>query len=139
MTFFKGSLSENSDLLLEGELFNGCIDYLTEIVIDTGFSNAAPIIIPDEVRIHLNLVKSKETIAVWSPLIKQPVKCHTTNLGLRLKENNKIKIVFNNVMAIILPTSMDSEILVGSDFLVNILGCKRMIIDFEKYFITLVV
>lgn len=141
MFFISGSLSENFDLLLEGELFNGSTGYLTEIVIDTGLSgwvNEAPIVIPDKICTNLRLVKSKETLEMWSPLEDKPVKCHTSNLGVRLKENNETKFETDDVMTIILPNLDDDEILLGPDFLTTILRCKRIIIDYEKYSLRLV-
>jgi len=136
-----GAISENFDLLLEGELFNNSNSYLTEIVIDTGLTGIAesPIAIPDNIRTNLKLIKSKETEELWSPLEKKPVKCYKTNLGVRLNENNVDKTPIYHVGAIILPSLSYKEVLIGPDFLTNILRCIRMIIDFEKYDFKLVI
>lgn len=142
VTLLKGSLSEKFDLLLEGELFNGSKNYLTGIVIDTGFNglpNETPIIIPDNICKELGLVKSKKTLEIWGPLKDKPTKCHTANLGVRLKEDNVTKFEKYSVTAIILPCQGNGEIIVGPDFLVKVLECKRIIVDYEKYSLTLVI
>lgn len=142
MILINGDLSENFDLLLEGELFNGSASYLTQILIDTGFTGfreEAPILIPDDICKTLDLVKSIETIDLLGFSEGGPIKCHTATLGIRVNENNVSRFKLYDVMAIILPRRYGSEILVGSDFLNLRLGCKRIIIDYERYYFRIVV
>jgi len=130
-----GGFSENFDLRLEEELFNNSNSYLTEIVMDTGFTGLiteGSIAIPDNICTDLKLIKSKETVEIWNPLGKKPVKCYTTNLGVGLNENNVHKTPIYDVEAIILPSLYDKEVLIGPDFLTKILGCRMMIIDYER-------
>lgn len=142
MISINGILNENLDLLIEGELFNGSANYITYIIIDTGFvtqDDATHIALSDKISAKLKLQKSEKTFEIWHPTQNKPVICQTANLGIRLKENNQTKFEVEKINAVILPNLHDDEILIGPDFLLKDLKCRRLIINYEEFYFKVVI
>ena len=65
MISINGILNENLDLLIEGELFNGSANYITYIIIDTGFvtqDDTTHIALSDKISAKLKLQKVKKLL-----------------------------------------------------------------------------
>jgi len=63
----------------------------------------------------------------------------SANLGIRLKENNQTKFEVEKINAVILPNLHDDEILIGPDFLLKDLKCRRLIINYEEFYFKVVI
>lgn len=141
-TFINEKIDDGFNLLIEGELFNGVNTYATDIIIifDTGMAiTGYGIGIPDNICKKLRLKGGKKTEWIVDPVKKESVKCPTVEVGIRLKENKITKKELDKVKAIILSNLTNNEVIIGSEFLINYLGCKRIIIDYENYSFRLVI
>ena len=63
----------------------------------------------------------------------------SANFGIRLKENNQTKFEVEKINAVILPNLHDDEILIGPDFLLKDLKCRRLIINYEEFYFKVVI